>query len=96
MVRALILAAGILAIAGSAAAADAYVVVKIAGRDEAAIEADIKKAALKVCAMEYSGSMTATLSERNCARRVIARSHVRLEQARADQAKPPAQLAIAK
>jgi hypothetical protein len=95
MVRALILAAGILAIAGSAAA-DAYVVVKIAGRDEAAIEADIKKAALKVCAMEYSGSMTATLSERNCARRVIARSHVRLEQARADQAKPPAQLAIAK
>ena len=94
MFRPFILIAGFVAIAGSAAAED--VTVKVAGRDQAAIDRDIKKAALKVCRHHYSGSILALNSERACAHRVIAKTHAKLETARAALPKVPAEYATTK
>ena len=86
MIRTLILIASVTSIAGSALAAD--ITVKVAGRDEAAVKADIRKAALKVCREVYAGSIMAIPSERACIRQVVIQTHRKLELARASQ--PPA------
>lgn len=94
MQKPLILLIGLAALAGPAAARE--ITVPIAGRDDAAVKADIRHAAEAVCRESSDGSILATLSERACTRRVIAKTEADLARARLANARAAAQYAAAK
>lgn len=88
MIRALIVLAGVVAIAGPAAARD--VSVPIIGRDDAAVKADIRKAAVRVCQdaqAAAAASIMTVMDEYGCRRRVVAKAEAKLIEARATNAR---------
>lgn len=94
MNRTLILLIGLAALASPAAAGD--IAVPILGRDDAAVKADIRKAAQKVCRDVTNGSIMSVWTERPCIKQVVAKAEADLTQARLANAQANARYAAAK
>lgn len=104
MYRILIIFAGLATFAGPAAAGDLAapvtgsdgernIAVPIIGRDDAAVKADIRKAAAEVCRPVLYSNIMATMNERGCIRRAIAKAESDLTQARIANAQAAARYA---
>lgn len=73
-----------LSAAGSAAAGG--VAVKVAGRDDATVQADIARAARTVCKRAYMDQALGPYLQRGCVRRTAAEALAQVEQAKAASA----------
>lgn len=94
MTFSLIVLAGVAAVAGSAPARE--IAVPIVGRDDAAVKADIRKAAAEVCRTAFDVNIMATMDENRCRYRIIAKTEAKLAEARATNARVLAQNTPAK
>lgn len=90
----LIVLAGVAAFAGPAEVRE--VRVPIVGRDDAAVKADIRKAAAEVCRTAFDVNIMAAVDENRCRYRIIAKTEAKLAEARAANAQVLAQNAPAK
>lgn len=84
MTHVLIILASAVAMVGAPPPSE--VSIPIVGRDDAAVKADIRKAAAEVCRDALSSGILGAMEEHRCQRRVIAQAEAKLAKLRAANA----------